>query len=96
MKVLICRQDRNLTVTNPLRLKAAKSDITSFSFTPEDPFPAAFDRTTTDDDQDGDDIDASRFTAGDKVAVQAWFSSYFFTNKSGKTVSGPTFCLLKL
>jgi hypothetical protein len=45
---------------------------------------------------DGDDIDASRFAAGDKVAVQAWFGSYVFTNKSGKTISGPTFRLLKL
>jgi hypothetical protein len=33
---------------------------------------------------------------GDRVAVQAWFGSYVFTNKSGKTVSGPTFRLLKL
>jgi hypothetical protein len=49
-----------------------------------------------DDDQDGDNIDASRFTAGDKVAVQAWFGSYVFTNKSGKAMSGPTFRLLKL
>ncbi|KAF8849526.1 hypothetical protein BDZ45DRAFT_809912 [Acephala macrosclerotiorum] len=96
LKVLIRQRDRNLTVTNPLRLKVAESDITSPSFTPGDPFPSTFDGTTTDDDQDGDDIDASRFTAGDKVAVQAWFGSYVFTNKSGKTVSGPTFRLLKL
>lgn len=96
LKVLIRRRDRNLTVTNPLRVKVAEPDIASPSFTPGDPFPAAFDGTTTDDDQDGDDIEASRFTAGDKVAVQAWFGSYVFTNKSGKTVSGPTFRLLKL
>ena len=96
LKVLVRRRDRNLTVTNPLRVKVAESDITSPSFTPGDPFPAAFDGATTDDDQDGDDIDASRFTAGDKVAVQAWFGSYVFTNKSGKTISGPTFRLLKL
>jgi hypothetical protein len=96
LKVLICRRDRNLTVTNPLRLKVAKSDITSPSFTPGDPFPAAFDGTTSDDDQDGDDIDTSRFATSDKVAVKAWFGSYVFTNKSGKTVSGPTFRLLKL
>ena len=99
LKVLIRRRDRNLTVTNPLRLKLAESDITP-SFSPGDPFPAAFDGATTDDDYDddydGDDIDASRFTAGDKVAVQAWFGSYIFTNKSGKTASGPTFRLLKL
>jgi hypothetical protein len=96
LKVLIRRRDRNLTVTNPLRLKVAESDITSPSFSPGDPFPAAFDGKTTDDDQDGDDIDASRFTAGDIVAVQAWFGSYVFANKSRKTVSGPTFRLLKL
>jgi hypothetical protein len=64
--------------------------------TPGEPLPAAFDGTTTDDDQDGDNIDASRFTAGDKVAVQAWFGSYVFINKSGKTMSRLTFRLLKL
>lgn len=96
LKVLIRWRDRNLTVTNLLRVKVAKPDIASPSFTPGDPFPATFDGTTTDDDQDGDDIDASRFTAGDRVAVQAWFGRYVFTNKSGKTVSRPTFRLLKL
>jgi len=96
LKVLIRRRDRNLTVTNPLRIKVAESDITLLTFTPGDPFPAAFDGKTTDDDQDSDDIDASRFTTGDKVAVQAWFGSYVFTNRSGKTVSRPTFRLLKL
>lgn len=96
LKALIRRRDRNLIVINPLRLKIAESDITLPSFTPGDPFPATFDGTTTDDEQDGDYIDASRFTTGDKVAVQAWFGSYVFTNKSGKTVSGPTFRLLKL
>jgi hypothetical protein len=69
LKVLIRRRDRNLTVTNPLRVKVAESDITFPSFTPREPFPAAFDGTTTDDNQDGDNIDASRFTTGDKVAV---------------------------
>ena len=93
---MIRRRDRNLTVTNPLRVKVAESDVTLPSFTPGDPFPAAFDGKTTDDDQDGDNIDASRFTAGDKVAVQAWFGSYVFTNKSEKTMSGPSFRLLKL
>ena len=60
---------------NPLRLKVAESDITSPSFTPGDPFPATFDGTTVDDEQDGDQIDASRFATGDKVAVQARFGS---------------------
>jgi hypothetical protein len=69
LKVLIRRRDTNLTIVNPLRLKVAKSDITSSSFAPGNPFPEAFDRTTTDDDQDGDTIDASRFATGDKVAV---------------------------
>jgi hypothetical protein len=96
LKLLIRRRDRNLTVTNPLRIKVTESDVNLASFTPGDPFPAAFDGTTTDDDQDGDELDASRFTAGDKVAVQVWFGSYVFTNKAGKTVSGPTFRLLKL
>ena len=96
VKGLVRRRDRNLTVTNPLRVKVAEADITSPSFTPGDPFPAAFDGTTTDDDQDGDNVDASRFSTGDKVAVQAWFGTYIFTDKCGKTVSGPTFRLLKL
>ena len=40
---LICRRQRNLNVTNPLRVKVTESDITSSSFTPGDPFPATFD-----------------------------------------------------
>jgi hypothetical protein len=63
---------------------------------PGDAFPATFNGTSMDDDQDGDIIDASSFTIGDKVAVQAWFSSYVFTDKSGRTPSGPMFRLLKL
>lgn len=96
MKKLVRRRDRTLTVTNPLRIKITESDLNSPSFTPGDPFPATFDGTSTDDDQDGDIIDASCFNPGDKVAVQAWFGSYVFTDKSGKTASGPTFRLLKL
>jgi hypothetical protein len=69
LKVLIRWRDKNLTVTNLLYLKIAKSDITSFSFIPRDPFLAVFDGTTINDNQDGDDIDTSRFIAGDKVAV---------------------------
>ena len=96
IQLLFRRRNRNLTITNPLRVKVAESDITLPSFAPGESFPAAFDGRTTDDDQDGDSIDASRFAAGDRVVVQAWFGSYVFTNKSGKTISGPTFRLLKL
>ena len=96
LKRLIRRREENLTVTNPLRIKVTESDIVSSSFTPGDPFPDTFDGTSTDDDNDGDIIDASCFTAGDKVAIQAWFGSYVFTDKSKKTVSGPTFRLLKI
>lgn len=74
----------------------AESDVTLPSFIPRDPFPATFDRKTTDNDQDSDNIDASQFTTRDKVAIQVWFGSYTFMNKSGKTVSGPTFRLLKI
>ena len=74
----------------------AKSDITLPSFTSRDPFPATFDEKTTDDDQDNDAINTSRLASSNIVAVQAWFGSYVFTNKSGKTISGPTFRLLKL
>jgi hypothetical protein len=96
LKNLIRRRERNLTVANPLHVKVTESDLTSPSFTPGDAFPATFDGTSTDDDQDGNIIDASRFTAGDKVAIQAWFGSYVFTDRSGKTASGPTFRLLKI
>jgi hypothetical protein len=57
--------------------------------------PATFDGTST-DNQDSDTIDASCFTPDDKVAIQVWFGSYVFTEKSGKTASGPTFRLLKI
>ena len=93
LKDLIRRREGNLTVSNPLRVKITESDITAPTFTPGDPFPATFDGTSTDDDEDGDIIDASCFTAGDKVAVQAWFGSYSFTDRSRKTASGPTFRL---
>jgi hypothetical protein len=96
LKNLIRRRDSDLTITNPLRVKVTESDLASPSFTPRDAFPATFDGTSTDDDQDGDIIDASYFTAGDKVAVQAWFGSYVFTDRSRRTASGPTFRLLKL
>jgi hypothetical protein len=88
LKNLIHRRERNLIVANPLHIKVAESDLACPSFTPGDVFPATFDRTSTDDDQDGDIIDASCFTAGNKVAIQAWFGSYIFTNKSGKTAFG--------
>jgi hypothetical protein len=96
LKNLIRRRERNLTVVNPLRVKVNESDLAAPGFTPGEAFPAAFDGTSTDDDHDGDTIDATCFTGGDKVAVQAWFGSYVFTDKSGKTASGPTFRLLKL
>jgi hypothetical protein len=50
LKALIRRRDRNLTVTNPLCIKVAESDITLSSFASGDPFPAAFDGKATDDD----------------------------------------------
>lgn len=96
LKDLIRLRDRSLTVVNPIRIKVAESDIALPSFKPGDPFPATFDGTSTDDDQDGDTIDACCFTPGDKVAIQAWFGSYIFRDKSGKTASGPTFRLQKL
>lgn len=96
LKTFLRRRDPNLTVTNPLRIKAAESDITLPSFTRGDSFPFTFDGTSTDDDQDGDSIPAYRFASGDRVAVQAWFGSYIFSNASGKTSSGPTFRLLKI
>lgn len=63
---------------------------------PGDAFPVTFNRTSIDNDQDSDIIDPSCFAAGNKVTIQAWFSSYIFTDRSGKTASRLTFCLLKL
>jgi hypothetical protein len=76
--------------------RTGSAALTSPFFTPGDAFLATFDGTSTDDEQDGEFIEASCFTAGDKVAVQAWFGSYAFTDKSGKAASGPTFRLVKL
>lgn len=96
LKNFIRQREKTLTVTSPLRVKVAESDVDFPSFTPGCAFPGTFDGTSTDDDQDGDTIDASCFTTGDKVAIQAWFGSYVFTDKAGKTASGPTFRLLKM
>ena len=77
LKVLIRRRDTNLTTSKPC-IKVTESDVTLPSFPPGNTFPAAFDGKTTDDDKDGNDIDASPFIIGDIVAVQAWFGSYLF------------------
>jgi hypothetical protein len=63
LKDLIRRRERNLTVANPLRVKVTESDLISPSFTPGDVFPATFDGTSIDNDQDGDNIEASCFIA---------------------------------
>lgn len=39
--------------------------------------------------------DVSCFTAGEKVAIQAWFGSCVITDKSRKTTSRMTFRLLE-
>ncbi|KAH8798606.1 hypothetical protein F5884DRAFT_813166 [Xylogone sp. PMI_703] len=93
LRDLIRRRDKNFTVINPLRIKVSEVDIMPHCV-PSEPFLFAYDGTSTDDDYDGDHLDASRFMSGDKVAVQVWFGSYMFTDRSGKTASGPTFRLL--
>ncbi|KAH8798655.1 hypothetical protein F5884DRAFT_813435 [Xylogone sp. PMI_703] len=95
LRDLIRRRDKNFTVINPLRIKVSEVDIMPHCV-PGEPFLFAYDGTSTDDDYDGDHLDASRFMSGDKVAVQVWFGSYMFTDRSGKTASGPTFRLVKL
>lgn len=95
LRDLIRRRERKLNVMNPLRIKVAEADVDS-PFTPGTAFPAIFDGASTNDDHDGDSIDASCFAEGDKIAVQAWFGSYMFTDRAGKASTGPTFRLLKL
>jgi hypothetical protein len=91
LKDLLLRRGEGYTITNPLRIKVPESELLSNSFDSGDQFPDGFDGTSTTDTDDGPKLAASAFTAGDKVAVQAWFGSYNFNNRSG-----PTFRLLKL
>lgn len=91
LKVLLSSSGEGFTINNPLKIKVPESELFSDSFNSGDPFPDSFDGTSTTDTDDGPIIPASAFTAGDKVAVQVWFGSYDFNNKSG-----PTFRLLKL
>jgi hypothetical protein len=85
-----CRGE-GYTINNPLRIKAPESELLSDSFNSGDPFPNGFDGTSTTGVDDGPTLAASASTTGDKVAVQVWFGSYNFNNRSG-----PTFRLLKL
>ena len=66
-------------------MKAPKSDILLDSFSNGDLFP---DTTGT---NDGPILATSASTAWDKVAVQVWFASYNFNNRTR-----PKFRLLKL
>jgi hypothetical protein len=91
LKDLLSRCGEGYAINNPLRIKVPESELLSDSFNSGDPFPDGFDGTSTTDTDDGPTLAASAFTAGDKVAVQVWFGSYNFNNKTG-----PTFRLLKL
>lgn len=91
LKSLLSRRGEGYTVSNPLRIKVAESELLSDSFNSGDPFPDGFDGTSTTDLDDGPTLSASTFTTGDNVAVQMWFGNYNFNNKTG-----PMFRLLKL
>jgi len=91
LKDLLSRRREGYAINNPLRIKAPESELLSDSFNNGDPFPNGFDGTSTTDVDDGPTLPGSAFTIGDKVAVQVWFGTYNFNNKSG-----PTFRLLKL
>jgi hypothetical protein len=91
LKDLLSRRGEGYAINNPLRIKVPESELSSDSFSTGDPFPDRFDGTSTTDTDDGPIISASVFTAGDKVAVQVWFGSYNFNNRTGLT-----FRLLKL
>lgn len=90
LKELLSRREDEYTTNNPLRIKVPESELLSGFFNSGDPFPDEFDGTSTDTD-DGPTLAGSAFTAGDKVAVQVWFGSYNFNNRTG-----PIFRLLKL
>jgi hypothetical protein len=91
LKDLLSCRGEGYTVNNPLRIKVPESELLSDSFYSSDPFPDRFDSTSTTDTNDRSTLPASTFTASDKVAVQVWFGSYNFNNKTR-----PTFRLLKL
>ncbi|RFU24295.1 hypothetical protein B7463_g12046, partial [Scytalidium lignicola] len=91
LKDLLSRHEEGYTINNPLRIKVPELELLSDLFNSGNPFPDGFDGTSTTDTDDGPALSASAFTAGDKVAVQAWFGSYNFNNRSGLT-----FRLLKL
>jgi hypothetical protein len=83
---LLSRRGEGYAINNPLRIKVPESELLSDSFSSGDPFPDGFDGTSTTDTDDGPTLTASTFTAGDKVAVQVWFGSYNFNNKTGPTL----------
>lgn len=91
LKDLLSRRGEGYAINSPLRIKVPESELLSDSFDSGDPFPDGFDGTSTTDTNDGPPLPASAFTAGDKVAVQVWFGTYNFNNRTG-----PTFRLLKL
>lgn len=96
LRELLSRRGDGYSITNPLRIKVPQSDLLSTSFDSGDPFPDCFDGTLTTDNDDGPKLEASIFTPGDKVAVQVWFGSYKFTDKSKETRLGATIRLLKI
>lgn len=91
LKDLLSRRGEGYLINNPLKVKVPESQLLSDSFESGDPFPDGFDGTSTTDSDDGSTLSASAFGTGDKVAVQVWFGSYNFNNRTG-----PTFRLLKL
>ena len=91
LKDLLSCRGEGYAVNNPLRIKVPESELLLDSFNSSDPFPDRFDSTSTTDIDDGSTLPASAFTAGDKVAVQVWFGSYNFNNRTRLT-----FRLLKL
>jgi hypothetical protein len=73
------------SITNPICIKVPESDLLLVLFDSGDPCPDCFDPTLTTDEDDGPKLEASVFTPGGKLAVQVWFGSYKFTDKSKET-----------
>ena len=91
LKNLLSRYREGYTINSPLRIKVFKLKLLSDSFNSGNPFPNGLDSTSITNTNNSLSLPASAFTIGDKVAVQVWFKSYNFSNKTR-----PTFRLLKL
>ena len=91
LKDLLSRYREGYTINSSLRIKVPELELLLDSFNSGDPFPNRFNGTSTTNTNNSLPLLASTFTIGNKLAVQVWFESYNFNNKTRLT-----FRLLKL